>query len=74
MRTPLFTLRGVHSAHPRVAGAAMGSAAGAVAWLLVDLWCPVGHPAHVLLGHVLPMLILTAVGAFAGGYVARGTP
>ncbi len=54
---------------PRDAGlsaAGLGALAGLFAALLVDLWCPVGHPVHVLLGHVLPMLAWTAFGAAAG--------
>ena len=57
--------------HPIAAGASMGVAAGALAWVLVDLWCPVGQPEHVLLGHVVPLLILTAVGAWPGGLVLQ---
>jgi hypothetical protein len=49
--------------HPELNGAAMGFAAGACAWLAVDLWCPVAYVPHVLLGHVLPLFILAAVGA-----------
>ncbi len=70
----LVTRRGSISDHPLAAGAAMGIAAGALAWVLVDLWCPVGHPEHVLLGHVLPMLILAAIGAWPGGRVLRPKP
>jgi hypothetical protein len=52
--------------HPGVAGAARGVAAGAVAGIVVDLWCPIANPAHVLLGHIAPMLILMGIGALAG--------
>ncbi len=58
--------------HPAAQGAAMGIAAGGLAWVLVDLWCPVAHPQHVLLGHVLPMLFLAAIGAWPGGTVLGG--
>lgn len=54
---------------PRDAGlsaAGLGALAGLFAALLVDLWCPVGHPAHVLIGHVLPMLTWTAVAGRVG--------
>jgi hypothetical protein len=47
-------------------GAARGVAAGALAGVLVDLWCPIGNPKHMLLGHICPMLILMAVGAISG--------
>lgn len=47
---------------PALNGAAVGLAAGACAWVAVDLWCPVAHVPHVLLGHVLPLLGLAALG------------
>jgi hypothetical protein len=52
--------------HPALNGAAMGFAAGACAWFAVDLWCPVAYVPHLLLGHVLPLLVLGAVGALLG--------
>jgi len=52
--------------HPALNGAAIGFAAGACAWLVVDLWCPVAYAPHVLLGHVLPLFILAAAGAILG--------
>ena len=57
--------------HPAATGAAMGAAAGAGSWVLVDLWCPVGAPTHLLLGHVIPTLALTALGAWPGSLVLR---
>ena len=48
------------------AGAARGVAAGALAGILVDLWCPIANPAHILVGHIAPMLILMGIGAIAG--------
>jgi len=62
---------GAVAAHPVATGAAFGTAAGAVAWTLVDLWCPVGHPQHLLLGHVLPTFVLAGVGALLGRFVFR---
>lgn len=53
--------------HPRTTGAAMGVAAGVLTWLLVDLWCPVAYPMHLLLGHVLPIVLLAGAGALVGG-------
>ena len=50
-------------AQPALNGAIMGFAAGACAWLLVDLWCPVAFVPHLLLGHVLPIGVLAAGGA-----------
>ena len=53
--------------HPVTSGAASGVAAGAGAWAMIDLWCPVAYPPHLLLGHVLPIVLLTVVGAVLGG-------
>jgi hypothetical protein len=55
--------------HPRAFGAALGAAGGFWAATLVDLWCPVGYPLHVVLGHALPTLVLAALGAWAGSRV-----
>ena len=52
--------------HPRMLGAALGVAAGSYAATLVDFWCPVGYPPHVLLGHILPLVALGLVGAWLG--------
>jgi hypothetical protein len=48
-------------------GAAIGAAMGACAAVLVDLFCPVAYLPHLLLGHVLPTLLLVALGASVGG-------
>jgi hypothetical protein len=52
--------------HPRTLGAALGVATGTCAAVLVDLWCPVAHPGHLALGHVLPIAILAAIGVWVG--------
>ena len=52
--------------HPALNGAVMGVAAGACAWVAVDLWCPVASLPHLLLGHVLPLCILASIGALLG--------
>jgi len=52
--------------HPALNGASMGVAAGACAWVAVDLWCPVAFVPHLLIGHVLPLLILAGTGALLG--------
>jgi hypothetical protein len=54
---------------PRATGAAFGAGAGLGSALLVDLWCPVGYVPHLLLGHVLPIAILSVAGAVIGGRV-----
>jgi hypothetical protein len=53
--------------HPRLLGAALGSAAGAWAAVMVELWCPLADPAHVALGHVAPVVLLILASALAGG-------
>ncbi len=63
----LYLWRGTAPAHPRLTGMALGTAAGAFAWVLVDLWCPVAYFPHLLLGHVLPLVLLAGIGAAAGG-------
>jgi hypothetical protein len=39
--------------------------------VLVDLWCPVSYLPHLLLGHLLPIAVLAAVGALVGGRLLR---
>lgn len=52
--------------NPAMTGAGLGVAAGACAWVLVDLWCPVGFVPHLLLGHVAPLVLLAIVGTLVG--------
>jgi hypothetical protein len=54
---------------PRATGAAFGAGAGLGSALLVDLWCPVSYMPHLLLGHVLPIVILSVAGGVIGGRV-----
>lgn len=58
--------RGTDPVHPGATGTALGVAVGAAAAVAVDLWCAVGHPEHVLLGHVLPMLGFGVLGGLFG--------
>lgn len=51
---------------PGITGAALGTAAGIAAGVLVDLWCPVADVAHLLRGHILPLVLLAALGALVG--------
>jgi hypothetical protein len=51
---------------PALNGTVMGLAAGACAWVAVDLWCPVAYLPHLLLGHVLPLFVLAGAGALLG--------
>jgi hypothetical protein len=62
----LFLRRGSDPTHPRSLGMALGIAAGTSAAALVDLWCPVGHLRHLVLGHVLPVLALGVLGVWLG--------
>ena len=62
----LVMRRGSDPVHPGVAGAALGITAAIAAGTLVDLWCPVAYLPHVLLGHILPLAIGAASGAWAG--------
>ncbi len=54
---------------PALHGAVMGAAAGAWAGVAVDLWCPLTGPAHVALGHVLPIALLIVLSAALGRVV-----
>jgi len=65
----LWLRRGSDPLHPVLTAAAFGAAVGAGAWVLVDLWCPVGYVPHVLLGHVLPLLLLIGLSALLGSRV-----
>jgi hypothetical protein len=67
---PLWTLirarRGTDPVHPGSTGAALGATAGAWAGVVADLWCPIAYASHVLIGHILPLVILTGFGAYLG--------
>lgn len=58
--------RGVEPRLPSALGAGAGAACGAWAGVVVDLWCPLTAPSHVLVGHVLPLVVLVLVGAALG--------
>lgn len=70
---PLVSLillhRNSEPVRPGLAGGAMGVAVGAVAWVFLELWCPVAFPRHLLIGHVAPTLLL----AILGGILGRAT-
>ena len=66
---PLLSLLAVRRhapVQPALNGAVVGFAAGACAWVAVDLWCPVAYVPHVLFGHVLPLFVLAGAGALLG--------
>ena len=62
----IFAIRRRAPVQPALNGAVMGFAAGACAWVAVDLWCPVAYVPHVLLGHVLPLFVVAGTGALLG--------
>ena len=66
----VMTRRGTDPVHPHLTGAAIGAAVGACAWVFVDLWCAVAYVPHLLLGHVLPLVACTLVGAALGEVIA----
>lgn len=51
---------------PGLTGFAAGIAIGCITALLTDLWCPVAYLPHLLLGHLLPIAALGALGAWLG--------
>jgi hypothetical protein len=62
----LYVRRESDPVHPATTGAALGSACGASAGIMVELWCPVSAPAHVAFGHILPIVLLAVLGAVLG--------
>lgn len=62
----LLARRWTVASYPGTAGAAMGATIGLAAVVGVDLWCPVAYLPHLLLGHVLPLGVLAALGAVLG--------
>jgi hypothetical protein len=67
----IFMRRQSDPVHPGITGAALGSACGAAAGIMVELWCPVAAPAHVLIGHILPIVLLAVIGSALGSRVLR---
>jgi len=61
-----LAVRRAAPAWPALNGAVIGCAAGACAWVAVDLWCPVSYVPHLLLGHVLPVVVLAGAGGLIG--------
>lgn len=62
----LYAKRESDPVHPSFTGAALGSACGAAAGIMVELWCPVAAPQHVAVGHILPIVVLAGLGALLG--------
>src|SRR5258708_1466704 len=55
--------------HPAAAGAALGSACGASAGVMVELWCPVAAPRHVAVGHIAPLVAMAPLGGLLGARI-----
>jgi hypothetical protein len=54
--------------HPALAGAALGATSGAWGAFMLELWCPLALPKHVLVGHVLPLVLVSLAGAAYGAW------
>lgn len=64
-----FVRRGSDPVAPRLTGAAIGAAAGAIGALGIEVRCPHASLFHVAVGHLGPVVALTLVGAFVVGRV-----
>ena len=62
----LVVLRGTEPNHPGHVGLGLGVMAASVAWVFTDLWCPVAHLPHLLIGHVFPMFAFGVLGLVIG--------
>jgi hypothetical protein len=62
----LFRRRRTEPTHPHATGFALGAAAGLLGAVSSDAWCPIGYVPHFLVGHVLPVALLAAVGMLIG--------
>ncbi len=67
----LLPRRGTDPVHPAVTGAALGMTAGAWTAAMAYLRCPHTGAMHCILAHVVPTLVLTAIGAALGWLVLR---
>jgi|HubBroStandDraft_1064217.scaffolds.fasta_scaffold125014_2 hypothetical protein len=61
--------RGSDPVSPRLTGAALGAAAGAWGAAAHVLICGYTAPAHIAVGHILPVVLLTLVGVVIGDRV-----
>jgi hypothetical protein len=67
----LLPRRGTDPVHPAVTGAALGMTAGAWTVVMAYLRCPHAAAMHCILAHVVPTLVLTALGAVLGWVLLR---
>jgi len=61
----LLVLRGLTLSRPGLAGACLGLSAATWAHLLIRVHCPLAGAGHAILGHLLPLLPLMILGAWA---------
>lgn len=61
--------RGSDPVAPRLTGAALGAVAGAWGGLFIELRCGHASVEHVVIGHVVPVVIMTLLGALIAGSV-----
>jgi hypothetical protein len=66
-----YASRRAEPRHPGTVGAALGAVAGAWAAVMDALWCSQTGHAHVLVGHALPLAVLTLVGSAIGARMFR---
>jgi hypothetical protein len=61
-----FARKGTELFHPMERGSALGAMAGVWAGLPVTLRCPYAGLSHVAVGHLLPVVVLIALGGWVG--------
>jgi hypothetical protein len=61
--------RGSDPVAPRLTGAALGAVAGAWGGFFIELRCGHASVEHVVLGHVVPVAVMTLLGALIAGSV-----
>jgi hypothetical protein len=64
-----YARRGTDPVHPRALGAALGAAAGAWGGGMIDVHCTVTTVEHFAIGHALPIVLLSVLGALVGARV-----
>lgn len=67
----LLPRRGSDPVHPAITGAALGMTAGAWTVVMAYLRCPHAAAMHCIIAHVVPTLVLTALGAGLGWLLLR---
>ena len=67
----LLPRQGTDPVHPAITGAALGMTAGAWTAMMAYLRCPHVPATHCIVAHVLPTLVLTALGALVGRFLLR---